>query len=149
MQKAVALLLEFHHIFSLELNEIGCMDATEYVIKLMKDEPFKERFRCIASPLVDEIRQHIQKTLPVTMVQCRGTGEEERWVTPVLHRLTSPECQNQKGCLSLASYARDHGKHGWCLTLLLHGLEEWVLASQDGRRVQTVHCLYSREHGGV
>ena len=43
-QKAVALLLEFHHIFSLEPNEIGCTDATEHIIKLMKDEPFKERF---------------------------------------------------------------------------------------------------------
>ena len=42
--KVVALLLEFHHVFSLEPNEIGCMDATEHVIKLMKDEPFKERF---------------------------------------------------------------------------------------------------------
>ena len=27
-KKAVALLLEFHHVFSLEPNEIGCMDAT-------------------------------------------------------------------------------------------------------------------------
>ena len=32
-QKAVALLLEFNHVFSLEPNEIGCMDATEHVIK--------------------------------------------------------------------------------------------------------------------
>ena len=36
-KKTVALLLEFHHIFSLEPNEIGCTDATEHVIKLMKD----------------------------------------------------------------------------------------------------------------
>ena len=58
-RKAVALLLEFHHVFSLELNEIGCMDMTEHVIELMKDEPFKERFRCI----VDEVCQHIQEML--------------------------------------------------------------------------------------
>ena len=43
-QKAVALLLEFHHIFLLEPNEISCMDVTEHVIELMKDELFKERF---------------------------------------------------------------------------------------------------------
>ena len=42
--KAVALLLEIHHVFSLEPNEIGCTDTTEQVIELMKDEPFKERF---------------------------------------------------------------------------------------------------------
>ena len=34
-------------------------------------------------------------------------------------------------------------------TLLLHGLEEWVLAGQDGQRVQAVYRLHSREHGGV
>ena len=62
-RKAVALLLEFHHVFSLEPNEIRYTDATEHVIELMKDEPFKERFRCIAPPLVDEVHQHIQEML--------------------------------------------------------------------------------------
>ena len=57
----MAVLLEFHHVFSLVPNEIGCTDATEHVIELMKDEPFKERFRCIAPPLVDEVHQHIQE----------------------------------------------------------------------------------------
>ena len=63
VKKAVALLLEFHHIFSLEPNEIRCTDATEHVIQLMKDEPFKERFCHIAPPLVDEVHQHIQEIL--------------------------------------------------------------------------------------
>ena len=54
-KKAIALLLEFHHIFSLEPNEIGCTDTTKHIIELMKDEPFKERFDCIAPPLVDEV----------------------------------------------------------------------------------------------
>ena len=67
-KKAVALLLEFHHVFSLELNEIGCMDATKHVIELMKDEPFKERFRHIAPPLVDEVCQHIQEMLDGSVI---------------------------------------------------------------------------------
>ena len=62
-RKAVALLLEFHNVFSLEPNEIGCTDATEYVIELMKDKLFKERFWCITSQLVDEVCQHIQEML--------------------------------------------------------------------------------------
>ena len=62
-KKAVALLLEFHHVFSLEPNEIGCTVTTKHVIELMKDEPFKERFRRIAPPLVDEVCQHIQEML--------------------------------------------------------------------------------------
>ena len=39
------------------------MDTTEHVIELMKDEPFKERFRHITPPLVDEVCQHIQEML--------------------------------------------------------------------------------------
>ena len=62
-KKAITMLLEFHHVFSLELNGIGCTDATEHIIELMKDEPFKERFRHIAPPLVDEVHQHIQEML--------------------------------------------------------------------------------------
>ena len=68
-RQAKALLLEFHHVFSLEPNEIGCTDATKHVIELMKDEPFKERFRRIAPPLVDEVRQHIQEMLDGGAIQ--------------------------------------------------------------------------------
>ena len=68
-KKAVALLLEFHHIFSLEPNEIGCMDATKHVIELMKDEPFKERFCQIAPPLVDKVHQHIQEMLDGSVIR--------------------------------------------------------------------------------
>ena len=62
-KKVVALLLEFHHIFSLEPNEIRCTDAMKHVIELMNDEPFKEKFHRNAPPLVDEVRQHIQEML--------------------------------------------------------------------------------------
>ena len=42
---------------------LGGTDTTKHVIELMKDEPFKERFRHIAPPLVDKVRQHIQEML--------------------------------------------------------------------------------------
>ena len=51
--RVTRLLLEYHDIFSLEPNEIGCMDVTEHNIELLDHEPFKERFRRIASPLVE------------------------------------------------------------------------------------------------
>ena len=35
--KAKRLLIEFHHIFSLERNEIGCTDATEHIIELLPE----------------------------------------------------------------------------------------------------------------
>ena len=59
------LLMEFHHIFCLEKNEMGCTDAMEQVIELLpkQDEPFKERFRRIALHEVEEVHQHIQEML--------------------------------------------------------------------------------------
>ena len=57
------LLMEFHHVFSLDKNEMGCTDTTEHVIKLTNSEPFKERFQCITPPLVEEVRKHIQEML--------------------------------------------------------------------------------------
>ena len=55
--------MEHHNIFSLEPNEIGCTDTAEYIIKLLDTEPFKERFWCIAPPLVEEVQEHIQEML--------------------------------------------------------------------------------------
>ena len=52
------MLMEHHNIFSLERNEIGCTDAAEHVIELLDTEPFKERFRRIAPPLVEEVWEH-------------------------------------------------------------------------------------------
>ena len=63
--KAKWLLMEFHHIFCLEKNEMGCTDATEHIIKLLpeQDKPFKERFRRIVPHEVEEVCQHIQEML--------------------------------------------------------------------------------------
>ena len=61
--KVTRLLLEYQDIFSLEPHEIGCTDITEHDIELLDHEPFKERFRRITPPLVEEVRQHIQEML--------------------------------------------------------------------------------------
>ena len=61
--RATRQLLEYHDIFSLEPHEIGCTDVMEHNIELLDHEPFKERFRRIAPPLVEEVRQHIQEML--------------------------------------------------------------------------------------
>ena len=61
--RARRLLLEFHSVFCLEPNDMGCTDMTEHVIEVTNSEPFRERFRRIAPPMVDEVRQHIQEML--------------------------------------------------------------------------------------
>ena len=62
-QKFERLRMEYHDIFSLDKNEIGCTEAAEHVIELLDEEPFKEKFRWIAPPLLDEVREHLQEML--------------------------------------------------------------------------------------
>ena len=44
----------FHDIFVLDGNELGCTSAIEHEIQINNSEPFKEWFRCIPLPLLDE-----------------------------------------------------------------------------------------------
>ena len=57
------MLMEHHHIFSLDKNEIGCTDTAEHIIELMDDEPFKEQFQWIAPPLLEEVWENLQDML--------------------------------------------------------------------------------------
>ena len=67
-QKFECLLMEYHDIFSLDKNEIGCTDA-KHVIELLDEEPFKEKFRWIAPPLLNEVREHLQEMLDGGAIQ--------------------------------------------------------------------------------
>ena len=57
------LLAEYHDVFSLEPAELGCTHSTEHIIKVMDDTPFKERFRWIPLPMVEEVRNHLKEML--------------------------------------------------------------------------------------
>ena len=43
--------------------ELGCTHSTEHTIKVTSDTPFKEWFRWILPPLVEEVRSHLQEML--------------------------------------------------------------------------------------
>ena len=49
------LVLAFHDIFALEGSELGCTGMVEHEIHITGSEPFKEWFRCIPSPLLEEV----------------------------------------------------------------------------------------------
>ena len=57
------LLAEYHDVFSLDLAELGCTHSTEHIIKVTDDTPFKEQFRQIPLPLVEEVRNHLKEML--------------------------------------------------------------------------------------
>ena len=70
-KQARSLLVEYHDLFSLEKNEIGCTKAAEHVIELKDPDttPFKERFRRIPPPQVDEVRGHLKLMLDAGVIQ--------------------------------------------------------------------------------
>ena len=64
-KQARSLLAEYHDLFSLEKNKIGCTKAAEHVIELKDPDTtlFKEWFRRIPPPQVDEVREHLKLML--------------------------------------------------------------------------------------
>ena len=60
-----SLLAEYHDLFSLEKNEIGRTKVADHVIELKDPNAtlFKEQFRRILPPQVDEVREHLKLML--------------------------------------------------------------------------------------
>ena len=57
------LLAEYHDVFSLDPAELGCTHSMEHTIKVMDDTHFKEQFRQIPLPLVEEVWNHLWEML--------------------------------------------------------------------------------------
>ena len=60
---ACQLLAKYHDVFSLDPAELGCTLSTEHIIKVTDNTPFKEWFRQIPPPLVEEVRNHLKEML--------------------------------------------------------------------------------------
>ena len=63
------LLLSYHDAFVLEPDELGCTSAIEHEIHLSNEEPFKERFRRISPPLLDEVCASLRDMLEAGAIQ--------------------------------------------------------------------------------
>ena len=59
------LLTEYHDFFSLEPGELGCTGMVKHEIRVVNDDPFKERFQRIPPPMVEEVRAHVKEMLEV------------------------------------------------------------------------------------
>ena len=57
------LVLSYHNVFALEKNELGCTSTVEHEIHIVDSEPFKERFRRIPPPLLEEVRASLRDML--------------------------------------------------------------------------------------
>ena len=57
------LVLAFHDIFTLEGNKLGCTSVVKHEICITDSEPFKEWFRHIPPPLLEEVRASLHDML--------------------------------------------------------------------------------------
>ena len=70
-EKARGLLKEYHDIFFLEKQDMGQTKAAEHKIVLKDPDtsPFKERFRRIPPPQLDEVREHLKLMLDAGVIR--------------------------------------------------------------------------------
>ena len=144
--KAKWLLMEFHHIFCLEKNEMGCTNDIEHVIELLpeQDEPFKERFRRLAPHEVEEVHQHIQEMLDGGAIQ----PSQSPWCNAIILvrkkdgtlrfcRLQASEHTHKERFISDTQMSGNYAVLGWSSLLLHHGPQKRLLqvkVSEDSRQ---------------
>ena len=62
------IVLAYHHVFVLESNELGCTSTIEHEICIDNSEPFKEWFRCIPPPLLEEVHASLRDMLDAGVI---------------------------------------------------------------------------------
>ena len=62
------LVLAHHDVFALESNELGCTSTIEHEICIKDDEPFKEWFRRIPLPLLEEVHTSLRDMLEAGVI---------------------------------------------------------------------------------
>ena len=68
-ERALNLLAEYHDIFALESGEMECTEAAEHKIEVTDSKPFKERPRNIPSGLLEEVKDHLDNMLDVSVIK--------------------------------------------------------------------------------
>ena len=74
------LVLAYHNVFALESNELGCTSAIEHEIHIKNDKPFKEWFRRIPLPLLEEVRTSLRDMLEAGVIHL----SQSPWYTTVV-----------------------------------------------------------------
>ena len=69
VEAAHQLLAEYHDVFSLKPVEYGCTHSTKHMIKVTDDTLFKEQFRWIPLPLVEEVWNNLREMLESGAIQ--------------------------------------------------------------------------------
>ena len=148
------LVLDFHDIFTLKGNELGCTSAIEHEICITNSEPFKEQFRCIPPPLLEEVCTSLQGMLDVVTIHPR----QSLWCNAVVLVTKKDGSLHfyMDFCRLNACMKRTHilaadpggiGKYGRHHAFLHNGFEKQILVGQNGTRVPTVYRFHCEKPG--
>ena len=72
-------LAKYYDMFSLDLAELGCTHSTEHIIKVTNDTPFKEQFRRIPPPMVEEVRNLLRGCWSLAPLDLAGVHGAMPW----------------------------------------------------------------------
>ena len=74
------LLTKYHNIFLLEPGELGCMGLAKHEIRVVDDEPYKERFWRIPPPMVEGVSAYVKEMFEVGVIH----SSQSPWCNAVL-----------------------------------------------------------------
>ena len=117
---ACQLLAKYHDMFSLDPVELGCTHSMEHMIKVTDDTPFKEWFRWIPPPLVEEVWSHLQEMLESGTIQ----PSQSAWCNAVV--LVRKKDSNLWFCIWLLPHESCMKKDSYTLSRIQEALESLV-----------------------
>ena len=114
------LVLAYHNVFTLESNELGCTSAIEHEIRINNSEPFKEQFRRIPLPLLEEVHVSLQDMLDAGAIRL----SQSLW------------------CNAVVLVSKKDGTLCFCIDF--RHLNAWMRKDlyKDGSRVTAVYGIY-------
>ena len=131
------LLAKYHNVFSLDPMELGCTHSVEHTIKVTDGTPFKEQFRQIPLPLVEEVRRHLWESgaiRPSQSAWCNAVvlvwkKDSSLWFCINFHYLNA--CM-KKDSYPLPRIQEALEEFSRCCIFFLPRSKIWILADKDG-----------------
>ena len=79
-QSVINLLMEYQHLFAMNLSELGKTSLVQHDIKLDNSTAFKEHYQRIPLHQQEEVEKHLQEMMEIGAI-CKSTSQ---WGSPIV-----------------------------------------------------------------
>ena len=126
-------MLVFHDISTLQGSKLGCTSAVKHEIHITDSEPFKEQFRCIPPPLLEEVCTSLYDMLDAGAI----CPSQSPWCNAVvlvrkkdgMYHFCVDFCR-LNACTKKDSYPLSWIQEAW---QVLHISLQWILKAGSGK----------------